>query len=39
VALRDWLKRLEKGAEREMVTFELKDGTPARWSWRRRPLA
>ena len=31
MALRDRLRRLEKGAEREMVTFRLKDGTTARF--------
>jgi hypothetical protein len=31
VGLRDRLRRLEKGAEREMITFRLKDGTTARF--------
>jgi hypothetical protein len=31
VGLRDRLRRLEKGAERAMITFRLKDGTTARF--------
>ncbi len=31
MGLRDRLRRLEKGAEREMITFRLKDGSTARF--------
>ena len=31
MGLRSRLRRLEKGAEREMITFRLKDGTTARF--------
>ena len=31
MGLRDRLRRLQKAAEREMITFELKDGTTARF--------